>query len=310
MWRTHRPLPRPRRSTKVLGCTETVAQPSLPYPPAVIPAKAGIQGEGPRLGGSCFTFTTSPFTASYAKVSYTRGFMNIDVIFPNGLTIDDALLLLQPAAVYVLGMALYAIFVFKFYRFIAARDMFALDLSRYQESRFRWMRGFLHVVLYVVKYVVLFPAFAFFWFAVLTLILTFLSKDRMFSEILLIALATVSAIRVAAYYNEDLSRDLAKILPFAVLAIFLIDGSFFQFSESFEVLKEVNNHRESILYYLLFLVAVEFALRPILAIASYLFRKRVPTSKGRPADGSDAAPPSTPTPVATPPPPTPPTPSP
>ena len=236
--------------------------------------------------------------------------MNIDVIFPNGLTIDDALLLLQPAAVYVLGMALYAIFVFKFYRFIAARDMFALDLSRYQESRFRWMRGFLHVVLYVAKYVILFPAFAFFWFAVLTLILTFLSKDRMFSEILLIALATVSAIRVAAYYNEDLSRDLAKILPFAVLAIFLIDGSFFQFSESFEVLKEVNNHRESILYYLLFLVAVEFALRPILAIASYLFRKRVPTSKGRPADGNDAPPPSTPTPVATPPPPTPPTPSP
>ena len=123
--------------------------------------------------------------------------MNIDVIFPNGLTIDDALLLLQPAAVYVLGMALYAIFVFKFYRFIAARDMFALDLSRYQDSRFRWMRGFLHVVLYVAKYVILFPAFAFFWFAVLTLILTFLSKDRMFSEILLIALATVSAIRVA-----------------------------------------------------------------------------------------------------------------
>ena len=78
---------------------------------------------------------------------------------------------------------------------------------------------------------------------------------------------------MAAYYNEDLSRDLAKILPFAVLAIFLIDGSFFQISESLENLREVNNHRESILYYLLFLVAVEFALRPILAIAKFLFRK-------------------------------------
>ncbi len=186
---------------------------------------------------------------------------------------------------YVLGMALYAVFVFKFYRFVAARDMLALNLSRYEESRYRWLRRVLHVVMYLTKYLVLFPAFAFFWFAVLTLILTFLSRDRPITDILLIALATVATIRVTAYYNEDLSRDLAKILPFAVLALFVIDASFFNVRNSLDVLQDANEARETILYYLLFLVVVEFALRLLLGIVAVLFRGRRLASKGSPGDG-------------------------
>ena len=194
--------------------------------------------------------------------------MEIDAVFPNGLDIDEALQLLWPVAVYILGMALYAIFIFKFYRFLASRDMFELDLSKYEESRYRWVRGFFHLVLYGAKYVILFPMFAFFWFAVLTLILALLSRDRAFADILLIALATVSAIRVTAYFNEDLSRDLAKILPFAVLAIFLIDGSYFDIRESMDILHEAFDHRERIFYYLVFLIAAELALRLVLAVAA------------------------------------------
>ncbi len=194
--------------------------------------------------------------------------MEIEAVFPNGLDIDEALQLLWPVAVYVLGMALYAIFIFKFYRFLASRDMFELDLSKYEESRYRWLRGFFHLVLYGAKYVVLFPMFAFFWFAVLTLILALLSRDRAFADILLIALATVSAIRVTAYFNEDLSRDLAKILPFAVLAIFLIDGSYFDIRESMGILNDAFAHSERIFYYLVFLIALELAMRLVLAIAA------------------------------------------
>ena len=196
--------------------------------------------------------------------------MNINDIFPNGLNIDDALNSLRPVAVYVLGMAFYAIFVFKFYKFVSSRDMFDIDLSKYEESRYRWLRAFLHIVLYLLKYMVVFPIFAFFWFAVLTLILAFLSKGQSFSDVLLTALATVAAIRVAAYYNEDLSRDLAKILPFAVLGIFLIDASFFKVSDSLDVLKESTDHRENILYYLVFLIGVEFVLRLLMLFAKIM----------------------------------------
>ena len=148
--------------------------------------------------------------------------------------------------------------------------MFELDLSRYEESRFRPVRAFLHLVMYVAKYIVLFPCFAFFWFAVLTVMLTFLSKEQPFADILLMALVTVGAIRVTSYASEDLSRDLAKILPLTVLAIFIIDASFFAVRESVEVLEEIRGYSESILYYLVFLIVLEFALRLLMGGARLL----------------------------------------
>ena len=193
-------------------------------------------------------------------------------IFTNGLDINDALDLLGPVAVYILGITVYAIFVFKFYMFVASRDMFKLNIARYEGSRFRGAHILYQFGFYALKYIILFPAIAFFWFAVLALILTFLSKEQLFSEILLMALATVSAIRIAAYYNEDLSKDLAKILPFAVLAIFLIDASFFSVSGSLDTLKEADDNSENILYYLAFLVVLEFALRLAMGVITLIVR--------------------------------------
>ena len=192
--------------------------------------------------------------------------MDTNDIFSQGLNLSDALDLLRPASFYVLFMSAYAIFVFKFYRFLAARDMFALDLSRYEEAGHRRLRSAVHVALYTIKYLVLFPVAAFFWFAILTLILALLSRGQDFSETLLIAFATVSAIRVTAYYNEELSQDVAKILPFAVLAAFLIDISFFSVEESLESLKDARDYGEDILYYFFFLVALEFVLRLLMGL--------------------------------------------
>ena len=203
--------------------------------------------------------------------------MDINDVFTTGLNLDDAQSLLYDVAAYVVGMCIYAIFVFKYYRFVASKDMFGLDLSRFEERSFRWARSTLHVILYAVKYLMVFPVFAFFWFAVITLILAFLAKDQSFSETLLVALATVSAIRVTAYYDEDLSRDLAKILPFAVLAIFLIDASFFSIRESLDILKEAGDYSEKIVYSLAFLVLLEIVLRLLNGIITAFSRlaKRV-----------------------------------
>ena len=155
--------------------------------------------------------------------------LNINSIFSKVFVLADAPGVILPVAVYVLAMALYAIIIFKFYRFIAGRDIFSLDLSGNDASRVPVLRDLLSLIGYVIKYILLFPAFAFLWFAALTVMLAFLSEDRALSTILILALATVSAIRVCAYYDEDLSRDLAKILPFAVLAIILIDTASWMF---------------------------------------------------------------------------------
>ena len=72
---------------------------------------------------------------------------------------------------------------------------------------------------------------AFFWFKVIAVMPTFLARDQTFPDILLVSMAMVGAIRVSAYVTEDLSRDLAKILPFAVLGIFIINVSLYRFTK-------------------------------------------------------------------------------
>ena len=200
--------------------------------------------------------------------------MGIDGIFPDGLALQDALELLWPALAVVLGMTVYAVFVFNFYRFVAARDMFKFNLSWSGEESGSVIGNLMRLVWYVVRYVILFPAFAFFWFAVLTLVLAFLSEDRSLGTILLISLATVSAIRVTAYYNEDLARDLAKMLPFAVLSIFIVGAASFDSIGSVAALQEVEEHLATIFYYLLFLVALEFGLRLIFGLFKLVFPSR------------------------------------
>lgn len=200
----------------------------------------------------------------------------MDNILGNGLFLDDALRVLIPVAIYVLGMAIYAVFIFKFYRFIAGRDIFNIDLSRNDAASLPVLRDFFSLIWYVIRFIVLFPAFAFFWFAILTVMLAFLSEGRALSQILIIALATVSAVRVCAYYDEDLSRDLAKILPFAVLSFLLVSGSPLDVAASVDVLRQISSQWGTIIYYWLFLVALEFALRLVFSICKGLFpgRKR------------------------------------
>ena len=119
----------------------------------------------------------------------------------------------------------------------------------------------MHVVLYAGKYLLIFPIVAFFWFAAFTVLLSLLAPNRDFSDILLVAMAVVGTSPISAYVAEDLSRDLAKILPFAVLGIFIINISFFSTSETFDVLKQADDNREAILYYLRLSIILEFTLR-------------------------------------------------
>ena len=179
------------------------------------------------------------------------------------LSLAEALIVLKPLTFFVLGMAVYAIFIFNFYRLLGSKDLFELNLERYEQSRMRGLRVVLHFVFYVVKYLVLFPIVAFVWFLVLTTLLAFLAKQQTIESILLFAMTVLCSIRITSYYNEDLSRDLSKILPFALLAVFLIDMSYFSFSASLEALQQTVQQWEIIVYYLGFVIAVEFVMRVI-----------------------------------------------
>ena len=177
------------------------------------------------------------------------------------LDINEALNLLQPAMIFTVGVAIYAVLIFNLYRFMSRKNIFNLDFSKYEESKHPVLAKTLHFIFYVAKYLLIFPLFAFFWFGVLVVMVAFLSKTKEVDDLLLIAMAVLTSVRVTSYYTEDLSRDIAKMLPFALLGIFLIDLRYFDLSTSTELLNRVGDQWESIFYYWVFVVVLELVLR-------------------------------------------------
>jgi len=51
------------------------------------------------------------------------------------------------------------------------------------------------------------------------------------------------------------------MLPFALLGVFLVDISYFSWQSSLELVRQVPNFWKEIIYYLVFLIALEFVLR-------------------------------------------------
>ncbi|MBU0615914.1 MAG: hypothetical protein KJ601_07515 [Nanoarchaeota archaeon] len=188
-------------------------------------------------------------------------------------SLGEAQSVTKPLVLFVVGIVAYAFFVFKFYRFLASRDIFDLNLQQYSGKGTGFFVKLLKLILYCIEYLLLFPLFSFFWFGIITALLAFLSKSNDISGILLIAMALVAAVRITAYFTEDLSKDLAKMLPFALLGVFLVDISYFSFQGSLEVLKQLPEMWKTIVYYLGFTILLEFVLRIGFSIISPFLSK-------------------------------------
>ena len=79
--------------------------------------------------------------------------------------------------------------------------------------------------------------------------------------VMLIAMGVVGAIRVCSYYSESLATDIAKILPFSLMALTIIDNSVIRVVDSTEGVRGAVLQWETIVYYLVAVVVLEFALR-------------------------------------------------
>jgi len=176
---------------------------------------------------------------------------------------------------FIIGMTVYSVFVFKFYRFLGRKEIFKLDLEKYSGKKHGGVKKFFSGLMYVIKYVLLFPLFIFFWFAMISILLMVMAKGQTAAQILLISMALVATIRITAYYHEGLSHDLAKMLPFALLGVFLINIGFFTFDAPMEMINQIPALAMTIGYYLVFIIALEFILR----IVSFILPKREETEE-------------------------------
>ena len=177
------------------------------------------------------------------------------------LNIADAYSALRPLALFAAGVTIYGILVFHFYRFLARKDILKLDLSKHNQARRPLLRKIIAVIFYVLESLMLFPILIFFWFLVMAGLLYLMNSDRSIESVMLAAMGVVAAIRVSSYYSATLAIDVAKILPLALLGIMLIDSSLIGLTESTEGIREAAVRWETMIYYLIGVVVLEFALR-------------------------------------------------
>jgi len=161
----------------------------------------------------------------------------------------------------ILAIVIYSIFIWYFYRFIARRDILKLDLNKYNQFKFGFILKFFAIIFYILEYIILIPLLVIFWFTVFSILLLMLAKEQPVSNILLIAISVVGAIRFTAYFNEDLSKDLAKMIPFTLLGIAIITPGFFDFSLTLQKFTEIPSLLKSLLIYSIFIIILETILR-------------------------------------------------
>ena len=166
-----------------------------------------------------------------------------------------------PTLMAIIAVAVYSGFVFVFYRALAKKDLLKLDLSKYSNDFSGNVKKYLRSVLFVVQYIVIIPVLIAFWTLVLAVILTLLSDSSDHARNALIATSVVGAVRILAYWTEDLSRDVAKMLPFAVLGVFLVGSTSVQWNEFGALMDNLPELARSFFSSLVLLAILEILLR-------------------------------------------------
>ena len=81
------------------------------------------------------------------------------------------------------------------------------------------------------------------------------------NTLLIISATILAAVRLTAYYNEELSREIAKLIPFTLLGVSLVSARFFDFTRVLEHLNQIPQFGGQIISYLIFIIALEIVLR-------------------------------------------------
>ena len=182
--------------------------------------------------------------------------LSIEEILSGNLSAFTAVLYLA------ISIAIYSIVIYHFYRYVARRDCFKPSTRKHTKTI-----GFL-------KYFFLFPFVIIVFFLGFSIMLLFLAEGLGPEIVLSTSFAIILAIRICSYYTEDLSKDVAKMLPFALLGIFLVNPSYFEIGDIGNKINQLPELINVAVVYLIFLIIVEWILRISLNIRYKIFPKK------------------------------------
>lgn len=176
-------------------------------------------------------------------------------------------------------IALYSILVYYFYRLLARKNILELNLSQYNRYEHPVAVKIFAVLFYIMEYLILLPIFTFFWFTILSILTLIIAKDIALTNILIISASLVSAVRITAHIKESLSRELAKLIPFTLLAIAITTEGFFEVAPLIARTLEIPALLNQIPVYLIFIISVETVMRFIDLIKTFFEDKEEDSKK-------------------------------
>lgn len=174
-------------------------------------------------------------------------------------------------SIFTLALFIFGIIMWKFYSTLARRDLFKINLSPYMS---KWERAG-EALAFFFKYTFIFPFYTFFWFLIFSLFLIFLSESLNVEEIFFVSISVISFTRIAAYYKEELAKDVATIIPTTFLLIFLTNPSFFTLDLILTRWESLLSSFPEVLIYLVFTICLEWVLRIL-----YLIKSSTSSDKG------------------------------
>jgi len=181
-------------------------------------------------------------------------------------------------SLYMIGMVVYAIFIWHFYRFISKREIIPIKFNR-DESK---TKKSVKIATYAASHAFLFPLIISVWFLVYAFFMFILSKEMPTGVIFLIAITVIGATRITSYYKEDLAKDLGKLLPFALLGVFLTSSSLYADTSNFFSLEDLQKRLSELplflskgIEFVIIISSIEVLLRSIFVIK----RKFIPAAE-------------------------------
>ena len=166
-----------------------------------------------------------------------------------------------PLLFFTAVIVIYGVFVYYFYKYLARKNIIVLNLNKYNRSEHPGLMKFLAFIFYVVEYIIILPILTFFWFVVFAIFLLMLARGLEVSTILIISAALIASVRITSYISGKLSQDLAKMIPFTILALSLTTPDFFSIKLFFEQILQIPSLITKIPYYLLFIIGIELIMR-------------------------------------------------
>lgn len=189
--------------------------------------------------------------------------------------------------IFSISVVIYAIFIFHFYRFIARRNIFSFDVERrilggkYKSSGEK-ISAAPRIAAFIGTKFVIFPFVIFGWFLAYSFFILFMSQDIQAEKVFFVSAILIIAIRITSYYNEDLSKDLAKTIPFSILGIFMFDQTFFTIDDISKNLLELPQYALQVGAFLILAITIEIALS-----IAYLLRLKLSGTKRKTNSNSE-----------------------